>query len=78
MALLKKSASSSTAVLAKGAKRAAPKAAAKKAPEKVAPRVQAVPRVSKVTAGGYTVYGSPVQPKYRTARQITDAIAELD
>lgn len=57
---------------------AAAKAAAKKASAKAARRAQDVPRVSKVTAGGYTVYGSPVQPKVLTTRQIAEAIAELD
>ena len=35
-------------------------------------------RVSRVTAGGYTVYGSPVRPAYRTVEQIAAAIARLD
>lgn len=73
MALLKKTSRSSAAALP-----AKSGAAAKKASAKATRRLQDVPRVAKVTAGGYTVYGSPVQPKHRTARQIAEAIAELD
>jgi hypothetical protein len=39
---------------------------------------EAAPRVSMVKAGGYTVFGSPVQPVHLTVAQIADAIAELD
>jgi len=78
MALLKKTDPASAAAMRTVAKPATPKAALKKAPAKGAPRPQAVPRVSVVTAGGYTVYGSPGKPVYRTVRQIAEAIAELD
>lgn len=37
-----------------------------------------VPRVSVITAGGYTVFGSPVRPAHLTTEQIAEAIAELD
>lgn len=78
MAQLKRSDPAGTAAQPARAQGTGPKAAAKRAAAKAVPRPAATPRVSMVTAGGYTVYGSPVQPKYRTARQIADAIAELD
>lgn len=78
MAPLKKTDPTSGSALRTVAKPAAPKAALKKASAKGSPRPQTVPRVSIVSAGGYTVYGSPGKPVYRTARQIAEAIAELD
>jgi hypothetical protein len=78
MALLKKTDPTIAAGLRAVAKPAPPKAGLKKTAAKGTAQPLTASRVSVVTAGGYTVYGSPVQPVYRTARQIADAIAELD
>lgn len=78
MALFQKSAPGKKAATSKAAKRAALKPVVKNTFAKKVSRHQAVPRVSMVTAGGYTVFGSPVQPAHRTTRQIAEAIAELD
>jgi hypothetical protein len=53
-------------------------AAKKAAAKKLAQRRESAPRVSVVTAGGYTVFGSPVQPAHRTTKQIAAAVADLD
>ena len=59
--------------------RAVPKAAAKRASLKKRPAVtHSAPHVSVITAGGYTVFGSPVRPAHLTTEQIAEAIAELD
>lgn len=76
MAMHKKSALPAATSRQSGAGRAAAAAAPK--PGNAARKAGAAPLVSRVTAGGFTVYGSPVQPKYRTTKQIAEAIAELD
>lgn len=79
MAALKQSLSCGKDTQRANARGVSPKPAAKKAAAKrVAQRGEAAPRVSMVTAGGYTVFGSPVQPAHRTTKQIAAAIAELD
>jgi len=62
--------------LAKAAARPAVKVSARKSVVKQ-PARSAISRLSKVTAGGYTVFGSPVEPVHRTKQQIVAAIAEL-
>ena len=79
MALLEKPVPAKKATPPAAGKRVAPKAAAKRAALKRKPVLaRNVPRVSVITAGGYTVFGSPVRPAHLTTEQIAQAIAELD
>ena len=79
MTLLRKS-----AVAVKKARQAAAAKGAALAVTKRTPRPKKaagshdVPQVSVITAGGYTVFGSPVRPAHLTTEQIAEAIAELD
>ena len=79
MTLLKKSAvAAKKAALSAPGKRVALGAAKRASRQKKAAVSRSVPRVSVITAGGYTVFGSPVRPAHLTTEQIAQAIAELD
>jgi len=69
--------STARAASKRGAAKAGSSSAAAKTAAKSSPGVP-IPRVSMVTAGGYTVFSSPVQPMHRTKKQIAEAIADLD
>ena len=79
MALLKKSAvAAKKATRAALGKRVALGTAKHVSRQKKAAILRGVPHVSVTTAGGYTVFGSPVRPAHLTTEQIAQAIAELD
>ena len=79
MALFEKSVPAKKTTSPAAGKRVAPKAAAKRVALKKKPvPARNVPHVSVITAGGYTVFGSPVRPAHLTSEQIAQAIAELD
>ncbi len=79
MALLKKSVvAAKTGSPSESGKRAAPDRAKQAVRPKKASAARGVPLVSVTTAGGYTVFGSPVRPAHLTTEQIARAIADLD
>ena len=79
MTLLKKSAvAAKKATRAASGKRAVLGTATHASRQKKAAVSRSVPHVSVITAGGYTVFGSPVRPAHLTTEQIAQAIAELD
>ena len=79
MALLKKPVPAKKAALPASGKRVVSKPAVKRALlKKKPPPGSSAPHVSVITAGGYTVFGSPVRPAHLTSEQIAQAIAELD
>ena len=48
-----------------------------KKPAKAAATVTELRVASRVLAGGFRVYGSPVQPRHRSVQEIADAVASL-
>lgn len=78
MVQAKKPVASKKAASSASARRAVPKAATKRVSSGRKLAARDAPHVSVITAGGYTVFGSPVQPAHLTTEQIAQAIAELD